>query len=67
MIYKSKCICIYIYFSINDNKLNVMYVVFYKIVCKKVNVDESKIIGCIFVLNDNWVYNKCVMLIIYVC
>lgn len=47
------CIYICIYFSINDNKLNVMYVVFYKIVCKKVNVDECKIIGCIFVLNDN--------------
>lgn len=46
-------VCIYIYFSINDNKLNVMYVVFYKIVCKKVNVDECKIIDCIFVLNDN--------------
>lgn len=40
LIYKSICMCIYIFFSINDNKLSVMYVVFYKIVCKKVNIDE---------------------------
>lgn len=53
LIYKSTCTCIHIYSSTNDNKLNVMYAVLHKKACKKVNVDERKITGRIFVLNDN--------------
>lgn len=67
LIFKSTCTCIHIYSSTNDNKLNVMYAVLHKIACKKVNIDERKITGRIFVLNDNWVYNKCVTLITHAC